>query len=63
MSQSLVLDVAGWSTKNGTNVDVWTSTGGANQQWSFRPVGQSLKSATVWYRPSSAQERVRVQWR
>lgn len=37
--------------------------GGANQQWSFKPVGQSLKSATVWYRPSSTQERVRVQWR
>ena len=63
MSQSLVLDVAGWSTKNGTNVDVWTSNGGANQQWKFRPVGQSQKSATVWYRPSSAQSRVRVQWR
>ncbi|OSH00790.1 autotransporter adhesin [Bifidobacterium adolescentis] len=63
MSQSLVLDVAGWSTKNGTNVDVWTSNGGANQQWKFKPVGQSQKSATVWYRPSSAQSRVRVQWR
>ncbi|WP_425622811.1 RICIN domain-containing protein [Bifidobacterium adolescentis] len=63
MSQSLVLDVAGWSTKNGTNVDVWTSNGGANQQWKFKSVGQSQKSATVWYRPSSAQSRVRVQWR
>ncbi|WP_430384898.1 RICIN domain-containing protein [Bifidobacterium adolescentis] len=63
LSQSLVLDVAGWSTKNGANVDVWTSNGGANQQWKFKPVGQSLKSATVWYRPSSTQERVRVQWR
>ena len=63
LSQSLVLDVAGWSTKNGANVDVWTSNGGANQQWSFKPVGQSLKSATVWCRPSSTQERVRVQWR
>ena len=63
LSQSLVLDVAGWSTKNGANVDVWASNGGANQQWKFKPVGQSLKSATVWYRPSSTQERVRVQWR
>ena len=63
LSQSLVLDVAGWSTKDGANVDVWTSNGGANQQWKFKPVGQSLKSATVWYRPSSTQERVRVQWR
>ena len=63
MSQSLVLEVAGWSTKNGANVDVWTSNGGANQQWKFKPVGQSQKSATVWYRPLSTQERVRVQWR
>ena len=63
MSQSLVLDVAGWSTKDGANVDVWTSNGGANQQWKFKSVGQSQKSATVWYRPSSEQSRVRVQWR
>ena len=39
MSQSL-LEVAGWSTKNGANVDVWTSNGGANQQWKFKPVGR-----------------------
>ena len=63
MSQSLVLEVAGWSTKNGANVDVWASNGGANQQWKFKSVGQSQKSATVWYRPSSEQSRVRVQWR
>ena len=63
LSQSLVLDVAGWSTKDGANVDVWTSNGGANQQWKFKSVGQSQKSATVWYRPSSEQSRVRVQWR
>ena len=63
LSQSLVLEVAGWSTKNGANVDVWTSNGGANQQWKFKSVGQSQKSATVWYRPSSEQSRVRVQWR
>ena len=63
MSSSLRLDVAGASSKNGANVDVWTSNGGRNQQWVFKSVGQSQKSATVWYRPSSEQSRVRVQWR
>ena len=63
MSSSLRLDVAGASSGNGANVLVYTSNGGANQQWKFKSVEQSRKSATVWYRPSSEQSRVRVQWR
>mgnify|MGYP002737670830 CR=1 FL=1 len=47
----------------GPNVQIYTATGYSSQQWSFGPDGQSLKSATVSYRPSSSQERVRVQWR
>ena len=63
MSGSLVLDLAGWSTKDGANVQLWTSHDGGSQRWAFRSKEQPRKSATVWYRPSSEQSRVRVQWR
>ena len=33
LKDGLVLEVAGWSKKDGANVDVWTSHGGANQKW------------------------------
>ena len=63
LSGSLVLDVKNGKASNGSNVQIYTANGYRSQQWAFGPVGQSLKSATVWYRPSSSQERVRVQWR
>ena len=36
---SKCLDVNAWSTSNGGNVQQWTCTGGANQQWKVHPVG------------------------
>lgn len=57
------LDVKDGKAANGSNVQIYTANGYRSQQWTFGTVGQSLKSATVWYRPSSTQSRVRVQWR
>ena len=48
---------------DGANVQLWTSHDGGSQRWAFRSKEQPRKSATVWYRPSSEQSRVRVQWR
>ena len=61
LSKSLALDVYGGKDSNGANVQLWNAGKGANQKWTFRD--ESPKSATVWYRPSSEQSRVRVQWR
>ncbi len=33
------LDVNGWSTADGANVQLWTCTGGANQRWRIEPLG------------------------
>ena len=63
LSPSMALDVKDGKAANGSNVQIYTANGYRSQQWTFGTVGQSLKSATVWYRPSSAQSRVRVQWR
>ena len=61
--RALPLDVKDGKAANGSNVQIYTANGYRSQQWTFGTVGQSLKSATVWYRPSSTQSRVRVQWR
>ena len=63
LSPSMALDVKDGKAANGSNVQIYTANGYRSQQWTFGTVGQSLKSATVWYRPSSTQSRVRVQWR
>ena len=63
LSPSMALDVKDGKAANGSNVQIYTANGYRSQQWTFKTVAQPLKSATVWYRPSSAQERVRVQWR
>ena len=63
LSPSMALDVKDGKAANGSNVQIYTANGYRSQQWTFGTVGQSLKSATVWYRPPSAQSRVRVQWR
>lgn len=55
----MVLDVADASARDGANAQMWTSTGAVNQKWTFKTVAPLV----VWYRPSSAQSRVRVQWR
>ena len=57
------LDVKDGKAANGSNVQIYTANGYRSQQWTFKTVAQPLKSATVWYRPSSTQSRVRVQWR
>ncbi|WP_346968532.1 hypothetical protein, partial [Bifidobacterium adolescentis] len=41
------------------NVQVWSSNGSTSQRWAFR----SAEPLTVWYKPSSVQSRVRLQWR
>ena len=63
LSPSMALDVKDGKAANGSNVQIYTANGYRSQQWTFKTVAQPLKSATVWYRPSSAQSRVRVQWR
>ena len=63
LSPSMALDVKDGKAANGSNVQIYTANGYRSQQWTFKTVVQPLKSATVWYRPSSAQSRVRVQWR
>ena len=63
LSPAMALDVKDGKAANGSNVQIYTANGYRSQQWTFGTVGQSLKSATVWYRPSSTQSRVRVQWR
>ena len=63
LSPSMALDVKDGKAANGSNVQIYTANGYRSQQWTFKTVAQSLKSATVWYRPSSTQSRVRVQWR
>ena len=63
LSPSMALDVKDGKAANGSNVQIYTANGYRSQQWTFGTVGQPLKSATVWYRPSSTQSRVRVQWR
>ena len=54
--------MAGWSTKNGANVDVWASNGGANQQWKFANA-VSKKPMTVWYRPDSSWKKTELYYR
>ncbi|MEO5392355.1 hypothetical protein ABG818_10940, partial [Bifidobacterium adolescentis] len=49
----------GASRKDGANVRVWSSNGSTSQRWAFR----SAEPLTVWYKPSSVQSRVRLQWR
>ena len=63
LSPSMALDVKDGKAANGSNVQIYTANGYRSQQWTFKTVAQPLKSATVWYRPSSTQSRVRVQWR
>ena len=63
LSPSMALDVKDGKAANGSNVQIYTANGYRSQQWTFKTVAQPLKSATVWYRPSSAQSRMRVQWR
>ena len=63
LSPSMALDVKDGKAANGSNVQIYTANGYRSQQWTFKTVVQPLKSATVWYRPSSTQSRVRVQWR
>ena len=48
----LVLDVAGGSTRNGTNVSQWTDHGGSNQRWTFENAGNGyvyIRSALGTY--------------
>ena len=59
LADGLDLDVAGASRKDGANVQVWSSNGSTSQRWAFR----SAEPLTVWYKPSSVQSRVRLQWR
>lgn len=33
------LDVSGWSTTNGGNIQLWSASGGANQQWQVTSLG------------------------
>lgn len=36
------LEVAGWSTSNGANIQQWEFHGGANQQWYLTPLGGNV---------------------
>ena len=53
----LFLDVAGASTQSGAVVDVWSSTGGANQQWQIVRAGAgsfalfNANSGWLWISP------------